>query len=78
MARVNKTEKNLQTIWDNLDKAYEYMERALDDFFFKVNIPDDIKNDMERFDISRIGCLKEDVETLIEKLKGECLKNEKI
>ena len=78
MARVNKTEKNLQTIWDNLDKAYEYMERALDDLSLMVNIPDDIKNDMERFDISRIGCLKEDVETLIEKLKGECLKNEKI
>lgn len=69
MSRVNKTEKNLQTVWNNLDKAYEYMEKALDNLSLMANIPDGIKDDMERFDISRIGCLKEDVEGLIEEVK---------
>jgi len=71
MARVNKTEKNLQTVWDNLDKAYEYMEKALDDLSLMANIPEEVKNDMERFDISRIGCLKEDVEVLMEEIKNK-------
>jgi len=71
MARVNKTEKNLQTVWDNLDKAYELMERALSDLSLMANIPNDVKDDMERFDLSKISCLKGDVEELIEELKGE-------
>jgi len=71
MSRVNKTENNLQNIWNYLDKAYEYMERALDDLTMMANIPNGVKNDMERFDISRIGCLKEGVEILIEEMKNK-------
>lgn len=29
MSRVNKTQNNLDTVWNNLDLAYEYMERAI-------------------------------------------------
>ena len=71
MRRVYKTEKNLQNILNNLDKAYEHMEKAIDDLSSMVNIPDELKNDVERFDISAISCLKAEVEELLLKLKGE-------
>lgn len=28
--RINKTQKNLQLIWNDLDTAYEHMERAIE------------------------------------------------
>lgn len=71
MKKVYKTEKNLQNVWDNLDKAYEYMERALEDLGLMSSIPEELKNDAERFDISAISCLKGEVEELISKLKGD-------
>ena len=30
MARVNKTENNLCEVWNYLDTAYEYMEKAIE------------------------------------------------
>ncbi len=71
MKKVYKTEKNLQKIWDNLDKAYEHMERAIEDLSLMSSIPEELKNDVERFDISAISCLKCDVEELISRLKGD-------
>lgn len=71
MKKIYKTEKNLQNIWDNLDKAYEYMERALEDLSRMQSLPDELKNDVERFDISEISCIKNEVEEIISKLKGE-------
>lgn len=71
MKRVNKTAKSLQIVWNNLDKAYQHMERALDDLNLMQNLPDELKNDMERFDISKISCLKNDIEELIEQLKSK-------
>ena len=69
MKRINKTEKNLRTIYENLDKAYECMERVLEDLYLMQTLPDELKTDMERFDISKISCLKGDVEELIEEIK---------
>ena len=71
MRRVYKTEKNLQNILDNLDKAYEHMYQALEDLSLMVNIPDGLKQDAERFDISAIACIKSEVEELLLKLRGE-------
>ena len=31
MSRINKTQNNLQSVWNNLDLAYEHMERAIED-----------------------------------------------
>jgi hypothetical protein len=71
MKKIYKTEKNLQNILDNLDNAYERMEKVIEDLSLMVNIPDGLKNDVERFDISAISCLKAEVEELLLKLKGE-------
>jgi len=76
MKKVYKTEKNLQKVWDNLDEAYEHIEKehiekAIEDLSLMSSIPDEVKRDVERFDISAISCLKCDVEELISRLKGE-------
>ena len=69
MKRVNKTKNNLQKIWNNLDKAYEQMEMALDDIALMKNLSKDIVDDMEGFDISKISCLKNDIEMLLEEIE---------
>ena len=74
MKKVYKTEKNLQKVWNDLDKAYEHMYQALEDLSLMVNLPDELKKDVEQFDISAISCLKEKVEevlSILSKLKGE-------
>jgi hypothetical protein len=71
MKKIYKTEKNLQNILDNLDKAYERMEKVIEDLSLMVNIPDGLKNDVEKFDMSAISRLKAEVEELLLKLKGE-------
>lgn len=71
MKRVNKTEKNLQKVWNDLDKAYELLENAITDLISMSNIPDRLRNDIESFDITAITSLKNDVEELIEQIKSK-------
>jgi hypothetical protein len=47
------------------------MEKVIEDLSLMVNIPDGLKNDAEKFDISAISCLKGSVEEVLLKLKGE-------
>lgn len=66
MSRINKTIPNLQKVWDKLDSAYENIEAALEMLDSMSNIPDELKNEMERFDLSSITSLKQHVEMMME------------
>ncbi|WP_206459387.1 hypothetical protein [Anaerovorax sp. IOR16] len=66
MARLNKTEKNLQKVWDDLDKAYEHLEFAIYDISRMTDIPEGIKQSIKALDITAIPVIKEQIELLIE------------
>lgn len=64
--RLNKTEKNLQLVWQQLDNASGELYNALDSLARMVGMSDDIKRQAEMIDISRIDGLKQEIEALME------------
>ena len=66
MSRVNKTIPNLQKVWDRFDKAYENMETAFEILESMSDIPNELRNEIARFDISAISSLKEHIEIMME------------
>ena len=66
MSRVNKTITNLQKVWDRFDKAYENMEAAFEMLESMSDIPNELRNEIARFDISAISSLKEHIEIMME------------
>lgn len=66
MSRVNKTIPNLQKVWDRFDKAYENMEAAFEVLESMSDIPNELRNEIARFDISAISSLKEHIEIMME------------
>ena len=66
MSRVNKTIPNLQKVWDRFDKAYENMEAAFEMLESMTDIPNELRNEIARFDISAISSLKEHIEIMME------------
>lgn len=66
MSRTNKTISNLQKVWDKLDAAYENMELAFELLESMSNLPDNLLEEMGRFDMSAISSLKQYVEQIIE------------
>ena len=69
MSRVNKTMNNLQAVWNDLDLAYENMEKAIEKMSAMVDLPDELVSEKERFDMSAIPSMKELIEILIEERK---------
>ena len=70
MSRINKTQNNLQSVWNNLDLAYEYMERAIEDLSQMTGLPDELERMVERYDLSEISIMKQEIEELMEKTNG--------
>lgn len=66
MSRINKTISNLQNVWDRLDTAYENMEKAFEMINSMSGIPDELSDEVDRFDMSAISSLKEHIEMIIE------------
>ena len=66
MGRINKTIPNLQKVWDKLDVAYENIEKAFEMLSAMSNIPEELSDEMDRFDMSAISSLKEHVEMIME------------
>ena len=66
MSRVNKTIPNLQKVWDRFDKAYENMEAAFEMLALMSDVPNELRNEIARFDISAISSLKEHIEIMME------------
>ena len=65
MSRVNKTMNNLQEVWDDLDLAYENMEKAIEKMSAMVGLPDELEREVNNFDISTISSLKQHVESMM-------------
>ena len=66
MSRINKTIPNLQKVWDRFDKAYENMEAAFEMLESMSDVPNELRNEIARFDISAISSLKEHIEIMME------------
>lgn len=56
---------NLQEIWNDLDEAYEYMERAIEKMSY-IPLPKELYERKEKFDLSEISYMKQLVEEMME------------
>ena len=65
MRRINKTQNNLQSVWNNLDLAYEHMERAIEDLIRMTGLPDELERMGDQYDLSEISIIKQEVEKLM-------------
>ena len=65
MSRINKTQNNLQSVWNNLDLAYEHMERAIEDLSQMTGLPDELERIVDQYDLSEISIMKQEVEELM-------------
>lgn len=65
MSRINKTQNNLQSVWNNLDLAYEHMERAIEDLSQMTGLPDELERMVDQYDLSEISIMKQEVEELM-------------
>ena len=65
MSRINKTQNNLQSVWNNLDLAYEHMERAIEALSQMTGLPDELERMVEQYDLSEISIMKQEVEELM-------------
>ena len=70
MSRINKTKNNLQSVWNNLDLAYEHMERAIEDLSQMTGLSDELKRIVEQYDLSKISIMKQEVEELMFHAEG--------
>ena len=56
----------LQKVWNDLDKAYEKMERAIETLSKMDTVTTELENAIEKFDMSEISYMKELVEEMME------------
>lgn len=68
MSRVNKTKNRLMDVWNDLDEAYERMERSLEKLSSMSNLSDELVQEISNFDISVISSLKQHVEMLLDEV----------
>lgn len=68
MSRITKTQNNLDTVWNNLDLAYEYMERAIEDLSQMTGLSNELERMVEQYDLSEINIMKQEVEELMDRL----------
>ena len=82
MSRINKTQNNLDTVWNNLDLAYEYMERAIEDLSQMTGLPDELERMVDQYDLSEISIMKQEVEQMnfqrkqSDEKRGKCIYGE--
>lgn len=65
MSQINKTQNNLQSVWNNLDLAYEHMERAIEDLSQMTGLPGELEKMIGQYDLSEISMIKQEVEELM-------------
>lgn len=62
-----KQMNNLQEIWNDLDEAYEYMERAIEKMS-SMPLSKELYERKEKFDLSEISYMKQLVEEMMENI----------
>lgn len=60
----------MQSVWNNLDLAYEHMERAIENLSQMTGLSDELKRMVEQYDLSEISIMKQEVEELMENTNG--------
>lgn len=58
MSRINKTKNRLMEVRNDLDEAYDHMERSLEKLSLMSNLSDEFEQEINNFDISAISSLK--------------------
>lgn len=66
VSRTNKTTNNLQKVWNKFDKAYENLETAFEMLEEMTDLTEELQWEMDRFDLSAVSSLKQQVEMMIE------------
>lgn len=66
MSRINKTKGNLMDIWNDLDEAYERIEKSLEKLSSMSGLSKEFTDEIDRFDISAISGLKQRVEMILD------------
>lgn len=66
MKRMNKTEKNLKTVWALLDEASGNVYEAMHQLNSMTGTDELIDRHSNRIDVSAIDGLKDDIEKLLE------------
>ena len=56
----------LQKVWNDLDKAYEKIERAIETLSKMDTVTTELENAIEKFDMSEISYMKQLVEEMME------------
>lgn len=56
----------LQKVWNDLDKTYEKMERAIETLSKMDTVTTELENAIEKFDMSEISYMKQLVEEMME------------
>lgn len=56
----------LQKVWNDLDNAYEKMERAIETLSKMDTVTTELENAIEKFDMSEISYMKQLVEEMME------------
>lgn len=56
----------LQKAWNDLDKAYEHMENAIEALLKMNAVTTELENAIEKFDMSEISYMKQLVEEMME------------
>jgi aryl carrier-like protein len=65
MKRMNKTEKNLQLVWEDLDTACGLIDNSFENLR-SMSLLDDLKEEIAAIDFTAIVSLKNRIERLIE------------
>lgn len=65
-SRVNKTKNRLMEVWNDLDEAYERMEKSLEKLSAMSNLSSEFEQEINNFDISAISSLKQHVEIMLD------------
>lgn len=69
MSRINKTESNLQSVWYELDLAYDHMERAIEKMSRMSGLPVYLSKMVDDYDLSAITTMKNEIEIMMEKME---------
>lgn len=76
MNRGDKIKNRLMEIWNDLDEAYECMERSIDKLSVIKGLSDDFMDEIDKIDISAISNLKQKVEVLLDEVAPNAFKEE--
>ncbi|WP_445506743.1 hypothetical protein [Niallia sp. 03190] len=65
MEPVIANRRNLKKVWRQLDDAYENLEKAFNSFNLMEDVPDFMRHETERLDVSTIVSIKHNIELLL-------------